>query len=147
MAELRELGPQETHLAYAAMLELRPHLGSLEEVVRQVNEQQRPEGYRLVASFEDGVADAAAFAGFRTAHSLAWGYYLYIDDLSTCAAYRKRGHGALLMQWVAEEARRLGCAQLHLDSGVHRYDAHRLYLNQRMDITAHHFGRGLEKSS
>lgn len=147
MAEIRELGPQETHLAYLSMLELRPHLGSLEDVVRQVNEQQRPEGYRLVASFEDRRADAVAFAGFRTAHGLAWGYYLYVDDLSTCAAFRQRGHGAYLMQWLAEEARRLGCAQLHLDSGVQRHDAHRLYLNQRMDITAYHFGRGLEKTS
>lgn len=142
MAAIRELGPQETHLAYPALLELRPHLGSLDAVVRLVNEEQRSEGYRLVGSFEDGVDEAAAVAGFRTAHSLAWGYYLYVDDLSTRAAFRKRGHGASLMQWIAEEARRLGCNQLHLDSGVHRHDAHRLYLNQRMDITSHHFQRG-----
>jgi GNAT superfamily N-acetyltransferase len=143
MATIRELGPQETYLAYPAALELRPHLSSLEAFVQQVNEEQRPEGYRLVGSFEDEMEEAAAIAGFRTAHSLAWGYYLYVDDLSTRAAFRRRGHGANLMQWVAEEARRLGCVQLHLDSGVHRHEAHRLYLNERMDITAHHFHRGL----
>lgn len=143
MAALRELGPQETHLAYLAALELRPHLSSLEAFVQQVNEEQRPEGYRLVGSFEDGIEDAAAIAGFRTGHMLSRGYYLYVDDLSTRAAFRKRGHGARLMEWVAEEARRLGCVRLHLDSGVHRHDAHRLYLNQRMDITAYHFHRDL----
>ncbi len=143
MAIIRELGPEETYLAYPAALELRPHLSSLEAFVQQVNEEQRPEGYRLIGSFEDGVEDAAAIAGFRTAHMLARGYFLNVDDLCTRAAFRKRGHAARLMQWVAEEAARLGCDQLHLDSGVHRHDAHRLYLNQRLDITAYHFHRSL----
>ncbi len=143
MATIRELGPEETHLAYAAMRELRPHLESLDAFVRQVNEDERPEGYRLLGSFEDGMEDAAAVAGFRTGHMLARGYYLNVDDLSTRAAFRRRGHGASLMEWLIAEGRRLGCVQLHLDSGVHRYDAHRLYLNQRLDITAHHFHRSL----
>lgn len=147
MATIRELDKHETALAWPAMLELRPHLASLEAFVRQVNEQQRAEGYRLVGSFEEGEQDAAAVAGFRTAHGLAWGFYLYVDDLSTRADFRQRGHGASLMQWLAAEARRLGCEQLHLDSGVHRHTAHRLYLNQRMDITAYHFVRGLTKDS
>lgn len=143
MATIRELGPRETHLAYPAMLELRPHLSSPDVFVKQVNEEQRPEGYRLVGSFEDGVEEAAAVAGFRTGHMLSRGYYLYVDDLSTRAAFRRRGHAASLMQWLIEEGRRLGCARLHLDSGVQRHDAHRLYMNQRLDITAYHFNRGL----
>jgi hypothetical protein len=46
------------------------------------------------------------------------------------------------MGWLLAEARRLGCDELHLDSGVgaDRTDAHRLYLNQGMRISAHHFG-------
>ncbi|MGO8949985.1 MAG: GNAT family N-acetyltransferase [Ktedonobacterales bacterium] len=86
---------------------------------------------------------AAAVAGFRTGHSLALGYALYVDDICTRTAFRGRGHAGHLMQWLVEEARRLGCVQLHLDSGVQRYDAHRLYLNQRMVITAYHFNRSL----
>lgn len=129
------------------MLELRPHLVSLDAFVKQVNEQQRPEGYRLVGAFEEGEDDAAAVAGFRTGHNLALGYALYVDDLVTRVAFRKRGHAACLMEWLAEEARRLGCVQLHLDSAVHRHDAHRLYLNQRMDITAYHFNRSLKAPS
>lgn len=143
MATIRELGPQETHLAYQAIRELRPHLDSFDEFVRLVNQNQRPEGYRLVGSFEDGMEDAAAVAGFRTGHMLSRGFYLYVDDLGTRAAFRRRGHGASLMEWLIAEGRRLGCARLHLDSGVHRHDAHRLYLNQRLDITAHHFHRSL----
>lgn len=147
MATIRELEGQETALAWPAIQELRPHLVSLDAFVKQVNEQQRAEGYRLVGSFEEGEEDAAAVAGFRVAHGLAWGYYLYVDDLSTRAAFRQRGHGASLMQWLVAEAQRLGCEQFHLDSGVHRHTAHRLYLNQRMDITAHHFQKSLAKLS
>jgi len=141
MAAIRELDEQETYLAYPALLELRPHLGSRDEVVKLVNTVQRPEGYRLVGSFEDDIEDAAAIAGFRISHNLAWGHFLYVDDLSTCAAFRQRGHAARLMQWLDVEAHRLGCDQFHLDSGVHRHDAHRLYLNQHMLINAHHFAR------
>ncbi len=48
------------------------------------------------------------------------------------------------MAWVEEEARRLGCDQLHLDSGVgqDREDAHRFYFNHGMRITSYHFARG-----
>ena len=56
---------------------------------------------------------------------------------------RRRGHGAALLAWLAEEAARLGCDQLHLDSGVglDRADARRLYLNAGLVISAHHFAR------
>lgn len=142
MSIIRELGEQETYLAYPALRELRPHLESLDACERQVK-QQHAEGYRLVGAFEDGIEDAVAIAGFRTLHNLAWGYYLYVDDVGTRAAFRTRGHAALLLHWLLEEAQRLGCVQFHLDSGVQRHDAHRLYLHQRLHISAYHFERGL----
>lgn len=143
MPTIRELTASETYLAYTSLLELRPHLAARNEFVEQVNLKQRPEGYRLVGSFEEGVNEPVAVAGFRTVHNLAWGYFLYVDDLVTREAFRGRGHAGGLLQWIYEQAQQLGCQQVHLDSGVHRYDAHRLYLNQRMQITSHHFGRKL----
>jgi GNAT superfamily N-acetyltransferase len=141
MPTIRELTASEIYLAYTSLLELRPHLPSRDEFVEQVNLKQRPEGYRLVGSFEEGIDEPVAVAGFRTGHNLAWGYFLYVDDLVTQATFRGRGHAAGLLQWIYEQARQLGCRQVHLDSGVQRHDAHRLYLNQRMQITSHHFGR------
>jgi GNAT superfamily N-acetyltransferase len=67
------------------------------------------------------------------------GYNLYVDDLSTRAGFRKRGHAEAVMRWVFDEARRLDCNYVSLDSGVHRHDAHRFYLKLGMDITSHHF--------
>jgi GNAT superfamily N-acetyltransferase len=140
---IRELGPGETHQGAATMAELRTHR-TASELVRRIDELQRPEGYRLVAAFDDEDAEhAAAVAGFRILHTTAWGRTLYVDDLSTRAASRGRGHAGALLDWLVEEAQRLGCDQLHLDSGVlpERTDAHRLYLNKRLAVTALHFVR------
>ncbi len=140
---IRELLPPETGLAFAAMRTLRTDLADEESFVGHVDETLRTQGYRLIGAFEEGEANARAVAGFRTASSLAWGRYLYVDDLSTLPEARRRGYGRSLLAWLLEEARRLGCDQLHLDSGVgfDRADAHRLYLNAGLVISAHHFAR------
>jgi GNAT superfamily N-acetyltransferase len=142
---ISEIVPPDTRLAFPAMSALRPQLVDEAEFVRLVDAVQRPEGYRLVGAFEPTWAHAAAAAGFRLGHSLAWGHFLYVDDLSTLPEARRRGHARGLLEWLIEEGRRLGCQQLHLDSGVgsHRADAHRLYLNAGFEITSHHFGRAL----
>lgn len=137
----RELGPGETNLAFGPMHQLRPHIESVEEFVNQVNDFQRPEGYRIVASFADGVCVSAG--GFRRLHTLAWGDVLYIDDLVTLESHRGGGHASRLLEWILVEARRVGCAQVHLDSAPHRHPAHRLYLNGGYHISAYHFSRGV----
>jgi GNAT superfamily N-acetyltransferase len=123
------------------MRALRQHCQDEAEFVRRVDELQRPEGYRLVGAFDDG--RCVAVAGFRELHTLAWGHVLYVDDLSTLPDARRSGHGRALLEWVVGEAKRLGCDQVQLDSGVeaNRLDAHRLYLNTGMRITSFHFAK------
>jgi len=137
----RELAPEETHLAFNAMRELRPHLASVDDFVARVNDAQRTEGYRLVASIAD--EDVVAVGGFRRLHTLAWGDLIYIDDLVTLESHRGQGHAHRLLEWIHTEARRLGCEQIHLDSAPHRHPAHRLYLNERFRISSFHFSREL----
>ena len=145
MPPVRELTPEETALAWLALRELRPHVTSPEELARRVNGAQRAEGYRLIGSFAEGDEDPAAVAGFRAHHTLYAGYMLYVDDLVTREARRGEGHADALMRWLLEEAVRLGCEQLHLDSGVQREreTAHRFYFNHRLRISAYHFSREL----
>ncbi len=141
--EIRELLRPETGLAFEAMRELRPHFDDEQTFVRQVDEVQRAEGYRLVAAFKPGASEPSAAAGFRICHSLAWRHYLYVDDLSTRSTERRHGHAAALLEWLLDEAKRLGCDQFHLDSGVgiDRAAAHRLYMSTGLVISAHHFAR------
>jgi GNAT superfamily N-acetyltransferase len=141
-AMLRELLPPDTGLAFEAMRALRAHHADREAWVARVDERQRPDGYRLVAAFADG-PEAVAVAGFRLGHNLAWGRFVYVDDLSTMPSARGQGHGEALLRWIFDEAGRLGCDEVHLDSGSvpERYAAHRLYHRVGMNITSHHFAR------
>lgn len=140
LSQIRELRTGETGLAHAAMAELRTAFADdRESFVAQVDNQQRPTGYRLLAAFDDEETDAAAVVGFRRLASLAWGDVLYIDDLSTREVSRRRGHGRALLDAIAVEARALGCSAVHLDSGHQRYDAHRVYLAAGYEIRSHHF--------
>jgi GNAT superfamily N-acetyltransferase len=144
---IREILPSETGLAFPALQALRPHFASEADLVRRIDEVQRAEGYRLVGAFEPDRAHAIAVAGFRVGHNLAWGRrFLYVDDLSTLPEGRGRGHARGLLGWLAQEARRLDCAQLHLDSGLgaDRVAAHRLYFNAGLQISAYHFARALD---
>ena len=120
---------------FPIMVQLRPHLVE-EEFVARVRKQEK-DGYRLVLFEEDSKVQAVS--GFRTGESLSWGRFLYIDDLVTDEAGRSHGFGQQLFDWIVDFAKANGCAQLHLDSGVQRFGAHRFYLKKRMDIGAHHF--------
>jgi GNAT superfamily N-acetyltransferase len=138
---VRELLPPETELAYDAMRALRPRWDDRTAWVARVDELQRADGYRLVAAFEEGAV--VAVAGFRLGHNLAWGRFIYVDDLSTLPAARGRGHAEALLRWIFDEAQRLGCDEVHLDSGStpERWAAHRLYHRVGMNISSHHFQR------
>jgi GNAT superfamily N-acetyltransferase len=143
---IRELGPGETHLAAIALLELRPGMGDVKQLVERVDEVQRQHGYRLLGSFVDGQRLAVAAAGFRVAESLHQARHLYVDDLVCVREHRGQGHATALLRRLEQIARAEGCGAIELDSGVgsHRVDAHRLYFAHGMRITSFHFSRDLE---
>lgn len=128
------------------MLVLRPRWKSAADLVELIDSKLRPVGYRLVAAFREDKTTAVSVAGFREMTSLAWGHYLYVDDVSTLPSERGAGHADALMTWLEHEARKLACeGGLHLDSGVNadRAPAHRLYMRHKLRISAHHFERSL----
>jgi GNAT superfamily N-acetyltransferase len=145
MANVSECSPGETHRAHQAMQALRPAYESEQQFSEHVDGVLRPAGYRLIGAFLPDREQAVAVAGFRIGDSLAWDRYLYVDDLSTVPDARRQGHAGALLDWLEQEGRRLGCGQLHLDSGTgpERFSAHRLYHNHGLAIYSHHFARGL----
>lgn len=122
-------------VCFPVMQALRPSL-ERDGFVARVRRQQA-DGYRL--AWLDGAGLPVAVAGFRIGENLAWGRHLYVDDLATLATHRSQGHGAALLAWLFRQAADLGCAELHLDSGLQRADAHRFYRREGMEITSHHF--------
>jgi GNAT superfamily N-acetyltransferase len=131
---------EEIRSCYPVMAELRPHV-SAEEFVPRVRRQMEAAGYKL-AYLADG--EVKAVAGFRVSECLAWGRFVYVDDLVSKEGERSKGYGGRLFDWLVEYARGEGCDQFHLDSGVQRFAAHRFYLAKRMAIEAHHFGLKLK---
>jgi GNAT superfamily N-acetyltransferase len=133
--QIRELRTaQEIGSTFSVMHELRPNL--LEATYVADVQRLMSGGYRLMAA-ADG--ELLAVAGFRVLESLAFGRFLYVDDLVTCEAARSRGAGRQLLSRLRELGRAEGCRELHLDSGVQRHAAHRFYLRERMDIICYHF--------
>jgi GNAT superfamily N-acetyltransferase len=124
------------------MKQLRSHL-SEQNFIDQVNRQTEG-GYRLAFVEVDGAVTSVA--GFRISECLAWGVFMYVDDLVTDENIRSKGYGKVMLSWLLQYAERSGCKQLHLDSGVQRFGAHRFYLTHGMDITCHHFGMMLGES-
>lgn len=120
---------------YPVMVELRPHLVAASFIDRI--RRQMAHGYQLAAVWVDGAA--VAVAGFRVSENLAWGRFLYVDDLVTRADRRSHGYGARLLAWLKEYAATAGCVQLHLDSGTWRKDAHRFYEREGMRLSSFHF--------
>jgi GNAT superfamily N-acetyltransferase len=126
-ADLKRVSP--------VLLQLRPAFDEA-GLIERIREQSRA-GYRVAYVESDG--QVLCVAGFVIGTKLAWGRHLYVDDLVTAEGERSKGAGATLIAWLKAYARAQGCAQLHLDSGVQRFAAHRFYLREGFNIASHHF--------
>lgn len=122
--------------SFSLMIQLRPGYND-EQYLNQIQKQQKT-GYRLALIKTDSQVVAAA--GFRILENLVYGKFMYVDDLITDENNRSKGYGDKLFDFLIKAAKKEGCKQLHLDSGVQRFEAHRFYLRKKMSITAHHFG-------
>jgi GNAT superfamily N-acetyltransferase len=125
----------EIAYCFRLMQQLRPHI-SATDFVERVKEQVMS-GYRL-AYLRSG-DDVVSLIGFRILENLAWGRFLYVDDLVTDEQHRRRGYATILLTWVERIAREQSCQQLHLDSGLSRKSAHQFYKSQNLVMKSFHF--------
>jgi GNAT superfamily N-acetyltransferase len=124
---------------YPVLRQLREHLDEsalLSQVIRQ-----QAQGYYL--AYLESENQIRSVAGYRFCENLSSGKLMYVDDLVTDLEERSKGFGQILLDWLVGEAKRNGCNQLTLDSGVQRFGAHRFYLRKGMDIVSHHFAMRL----
>ncbi|WP_395343821.1 GNAT family N-acetyltransferase [Ningiella sp. W23] len=118
-----------------ALLSLRTSY-DLDTLSNQIQKQYEY-GYKVAyVRSSDGIL---AVAGFCVGEKLAWGKHIYIDDLITNPNYRSTGVGRFFINWFKEFAAKNNCEQIHLDSGVQRFPAHKFYLREGFNIASHHF--------
>lgn len=130
---------EEILKCFPVMKLLRPHLVEsdfLEKVRRQMSE-----GYRIIYIETDGAL--CSLGGFRVGEFMDWGKVLYLDDLITDPSKKRNGYAGRIFDWLEEEASRLECDEIHLDTGHQRHDAHRLYLNKGFLFSSHHVSKVL----
>jgi GNAT superfamily N-acetyltransferase len=128
---------------FPVMVQLRPHLCDAEELVRRVL-RQRKDGYWLLAAWRGETP--AGLAGYRVEENLIYGRFVYVDDLVTAEGERGGGIGACLLDAVAAEGQRLGCAFLVLDTGLDNVLAHRFYYRQELLARGLRFRRPIAAS-
>lgn len=130
---------EEIQACFSVLAQLRPHVK--EDVFLSIIRSQFKKGYQLAAVILNN--NVVAVAGFHLRENLAWGKYLYIEDLVSEQTQRSTGLGHVLLKWLHNEAKENNCDQLHLDSGIQRKDAHRFYEKEGMMFASHHYSSQL----
>lgn len=126
--------------AFPVLSELRPRLALA--TFPAVIERMQAGGYRLVLGESAGAV--VAVAGYRLGEHLARGRFMYIDDLVTLGTSRRLGHGRRMLRWLMETARQSACAEIHLDSGVQRAEAHAFYEALGLRFSSRHYSLNLD---
>jgi GNAT superfamily N-acetyltransferase len=139
--EIVELDPNDARLdeVYPVLHELRTDLSADE--FHKLYAAGYPDGYRVVGLYVDG--ECRAVAGYRILVNFVHGRILYVDDLVTASAWRSKGYGKALNDYLTDVARSNDCDAVTLDSGVGRAGAHKFYFREGYDITSYHFRRSL----
>ena len=137
--EVLDIPPGDDRLraVYPVMRELRPEMS--EEDFNTIYAAEHSHGFRIAAVFDGDECRAAA--GYRLMTNYVSGRHVYVDDLVTAEAWRSKGYGRLLNEFLMGVARREGCSSVQLDSNVRRREAHRFYFRERYSIAAFHFVR------
>lgn len=126
---------QEIARCYPVMAQLRPHLDETQfcNAARRLMTQ----GYQLAYGQHGGTV--VTVAGFWVKETLSRGKLVYVDDLVSDERVRSQGHGAAMIEWLAEYGRDKGCQSLEVESSVQRFEAHRFYFAQGLHIARYLF--------
>ena len=99
---------EEIVACHPVMHELRPHIDE-QDFVSRVRAQAQVNAFQLAYVRDQDLI--VAVAGFRIGYNLAWGHYLYVDDLVTRATHRSQGFGAFHF---------VGCTTSHTKPAVNK---------------------------
>jgi len=98
-------------------------------------------GYRMVGAFDK--KNCIGLSGFWVNIKIWCGKYIEPDNVVVNQQYRSAGVGKMLMDWVIEEGKKLGCKVSTLDSYVGNDKSHNFYFREGYHIKGFHFYKDL----
>lgn len=130
--ELATLADMEANLAL--LQHLNPTLQAA--AYRTMLEDMIPNGYKQVAVYDGD--KVIGLSGYWIITKLYCGKYIEMDNVVVNPAWRSRGIGQLLCNWIKEKAKSSGCKSIHLDVYAHNKHAHRFYFREGFMIEGFH---------
>ena len=129
-------------LPKAEMLLQLPLINQLSPDIKQKDYERMLEemlkyGYRMIGVF-DG-KKCIGVSGFWLGTKLYSDKYLEADNVVIDKAYRSKGIGKLLMDWLEAEAKRKGCKMIMLDAYVENFSGHKFYYREGFIARGFHF--------
>jgi len=94
-------------------------------------------GYRMAAVFEDGAC--LGLSGFWVSTKIYSGRYMELDNVVIDAAYRSRGIGKMLYDFLLHIALEEGCEIIMLDAYLENEKAHTFYEREGFVKRGYHF--------
>jgi GNAT superfamily N-acetyltransferase len=105
-------------------------------------EEMKDTGYQCIAAYEG--EKLVASVGFWIGVRFYCGKYMYVNNFVVSSDERAKGIGSQIMLWLEEEAKRLKCKAVVLDSYVTNSAAHKFYFEKGYVISNFHFKKDME---
>lgn len=102
-----------------------------------------PHNYTQIAVFDND--DCIGITGLWFSTKLWSGKYLEIDNFVVHQAYRSKGIGKMIADFIEQKALDLGCTNIVLDAFTTNFKAHRFYYNQGYSPKGFHFVKILDE--
>ncbi len=125
----------EMLLNYNLIAQLSPQLKEKDH--QRLLTQMVPYNYYQAAAYDGDTC--IAVSGYWICTKLYSGKYMEIDNFVVGEAYRSKGVGKLLLDWMINEAKENGCQTVMLDAYVENFKAHRFYYREGFIARGFHY--------
>ena len=121
--QIRKLDLKELDVAWSVVKQLREQLDydEFEDLIYEMRSRE----YTMLGIFEK--ERLITYAGVVVQTNLYHKRHLFVDELVTDVAYRSKGYGEMMLEYLKDYAKMGMCERIVLSSGLARKEAHRFY--------------------
>jgi GNAT superfamily N-acetyltransferase len=117
------------------------HVSMIDDDFALFIEEMKDTRYQCIGAFDGD--KLIATVGFWVGVRFYCGKYMYINNFVVDNNQRGKGVGSQVMEWLEEEAKRLNCKAVVLDSYVTNSAAHKFYFGKGYIISNFHFKKDI----